>query len=42
MYIPKNRIKENLYTPGNEYVIKSTKENYIGYYHSLYTGKFFK
>lgn len=41
MYIPKNRIKENLYTPGNEYVIKSTKENYIGYYHSLYTGKFF-
>ena len=41
MYIPKNRIKENLYTPGNEYWIKTTGENYIGFYHSLFNGKFF-
>ena len=41
MYIPKNRIKTNLYTPGNEFVIISTEENYSGYYHSLYTGEFF-
>ena len=39
MYIPKNRIKPNLYTRGNEYVIKETGENYVGYYHQLYTGK---
>tara|TARA_R110001632_G_scaffold48839_4_gene122800 strand:+ start:3400 stop:4215 length:816 start_codon:yes stop_codon:yes gene_type:complete len=41
MYIPKNRIKTNLYTPGNEFVIQTTEENYSGYYHSLYTGEFF-
>ena len=41
MYIPKNRIKENLYTPGNEFVFLSTKENYVGFYHSLYNGKFY-
>lgn len=41
MYVPKNRIKTNLYTSGGEYVIKSTLENYIGPYHSLYDGTFF-
>ena len=41
MYIPKNRIKNNLYTPGNEFVISTTEKNYSGYYHSLYTGKFY-
>ena len=41
MYIPKNRIKPNLYTPGNEFLIKSSGESYRGYYHSLYTGKFY-
>ena len=41
MYIPKNRIKTNLYTPGNEFLIKLTGEDYMGYYHSLYTGKFY-
>lgn len=41
MYIPKNRIKTNLYTPGNEFILKSDKSNYIGDYYSLYTGKFF-
>tara|TARA_Y100000356_G_scaffold130161_1_gene132100 strand:+ start:4914 stop:5729 length:816 start_codon:yes stop_codon:yes gene_type:complete len=41
MYIPKNRIKENLYTPGDEYMIKSNRENYTGFYHSLYTGRFY-
>ena len=41
MYIPKNRIRENLYTPGNEYVIKATGENYSGFYHSLWNGRFY-
>tara|TARA_R110001606_G_scaffold347901_1_gene497326 strand:+ start:147 stop:815 length:669 start_codon:yes stop_codon:yes gene_type:complete len=41
MYIPKNRIKTNLYTSGNEFIVKADKTNYIGYYHSLWTGKFF-
>ena len=41
MYIPKNRIKTNLYTPGNEFLIKLTGEDYMGYYHSLYTGEFY-
>ena len=41
MYIPKNRIKTSLYTPGGEFMIRTTEENYSGYYHSLYTGEFF-
>ena len=41
MYIPKNRIKTNLFTPGDEYMVKETKEMYTGYYHSLWTGKFY-
>ena len=41
MYIPKSRIKTNLYTPGNEFVISSDGTNYVGHYHSLWTGKFF-
>ena len=41
MYIPKNRIKTNLYTRGDEYVIKSNGENYIGFYYSLFNGTFF-
>jgi hypothetical protein len=41
MYIPKNRIKSNLYTGGGEWVIKSSNENYIGFFHSLFTGKSF-
>ncbi len=39
MYIPKNRIKTNLYTSGGEYMIKKTNKEYIGFYHTLYTGK---
>ena len=41
MYIPKNRIKTNLYTPGNEFSVKTTAKNYSGYYHKLYTGEIF-
>jgi hypothetical protein len=40
-YIPKNKIQTNLYTSGGEYIIASIQENYIGYYHKLYNGKFF-
>ena len=41
MYIPKNKIKTNQYTRGQEYVYLSNKEDYVGYYHKLYNGKFF-
>jgi len=40
-YIPKNRIKENLYTRGDEFILVGTREFYTGFYHSLYTGEFF-
>ena len=40
-YIPKNRIKENLYTSGDEFILSTTREFYKGFYHSLYTGDFF-
>ena len=38
MYIPKNRIKTNLYTRGDEYKNIRTGEEYIGYYWSMYNG----
>ena len=41
VYIPKNRIKTNLYTSGGEFQILKTSEEYVGYYHSLYNGTFF-
>ena len=41
MYIPKNKILPNLYTNGNEFQIKASSQNYIGYYHRLYNGKLF-
>jgi hypothetical protein len=40
-YIPKNKIKSNLYTQGKEFIYASTQELYTGYYHELYNGKFF-
>jgi hypothetical protein len=40
-YIPKNKIQTDLYTSGGEYIILSSGQNYIGYYHKLYNGKFF-
>ena len=41
MYIPKNRIKTNSYTRGNEYKKLSDGEEYIGYYWSMYDGTFY-
>jgi len=39
-YIPKNRILSNLYTDGSEFVyVSNPSQEYIGYYHKLYTGK---
>ncbi len=40
-YYPKSQIKTNLYTNGGEYVYKSTRENYQGYYYSVSKGKFY-
>lgn len=40
-YIPKNKIQTNLYTPGGEYTLVSSGQNYVGYYHKLYNGKYF-
>ena len=43
-YFPPNRIKTNLYTQGDEYIIESTGKKYTGYYWKtssgqIYTGK---
>lgn len=40
-YIPKNRVQTNLYTNGNEYILASTLENYVGFYHKLFNGNVF-
>jgi len=40
-YYPKNKIKINLYTSGEEFVIFNTNDNYTGYYYKLYNGKYF-
>ena len=41
MYVPKNKIKTNLYTRNNEFQYLSSGKEYTGYYHKLYTGKFY-
>ena len=41
MYIPKNKIVTNLYTPGEEYKNMTTGVPYTGYYWTMYTGKIF-
>ena len=40
-YFPKYYIKTNLYTVGSEFVIKSTGENYVGYYWSTGNNRFY-
>lgn len=40
-YYPKSQIKENLFTNGDEYAIKSSGKNYRGYYWSNSSGKYF-
>jgi hypothetical protein len=40
-YIPQNKIKTNLYTPGGEFTYLNSNQIYIGYYHKLYNGKNF-
>lgn len=37
-YYPKSQIKTNLFTNGNEYIIKSTLEGYKGYYYETSNG----
>ena len=41
MYYPKSQITTDLYTNGNELVVKSNSLNYIGYYYKLSTGEMF-
>jgi len=41
MYYPKSQIITNLYTNGQEYALKSTNQNYIGFYWKTSDGKFF-
>jgi hypothetical protein len=41
MRIPKNQIKENQYTTGNEFVEKESFKPYKGYYYILSGNKFF-
>tara|TARA_Y100000592_G_scaffold51428_1_gene81282 strand:- start:83 stop:895 length:813 start_codon:yes stop_codon:yes gene_type:complete len=40
-YVPKNRIRTNLYTSGDKFEVKADGTNYVGFYHSLWNGKFF-
>ena len=40
-YFPKNRIIPDQYTNGGEFIIKVTKQPYIGFYYILYNGTFF-
>lgn len=40
-YVPLNRIKTNLYTTGQEFVLAETGQEYTGFYHSYYDGRFF-
>lgn len=40
-YIPKNRILTNLYTDGSEFVYVDSNKPYQGFYHKLYTNRFF-
>ena len=39
MYYPKSQIKSNLYTSGNEYIVKSSGEPYSGFYYKTSIGK---
>jgi hypothetical protein len=39
MFYPKSQIKTNLYTNGEEYILSTTGEAYIGYYFATSTGK---
>jgi hypothetical protein len=39
MYFPQSQIKTNLYTNGEEYILSTTGEAYIGYYFATSTGK---
>ena len=41
MYFPKSQITSNLYTNGNEFVLSTTQEIYIGFYFKTSTGKIF-
>ena len=38
-YYPKSQIKTGLYTNGKEYVLSTTKEEYVGEYYELSNGK---
>ena len=41
MYYPKSQIQTNLYTNGQEYVIKNTTEYYVGFYYKLSNGRLY-
>jgi hypothetical protein len=41
MYIPKSRIKTNLYTPGREFILVNDNTDYVGFYHKTYNNNFF-
>ena len=40
-YFPPSQYTPNLYTKGNEFVIKKTNENYVGYYFKTISGLYF-
>ena len=42
MYFPKNKIKTGLYTNGGEFVYADNNSPFLGYYYSLYNGKYYE
>jgi hypothetical protein len=38
MYFPLSQITPNLYTNGGEYVLSTTREEYVGYYYQVFNG----
>jgi len=41
MYLPKSKYRGNLHTPGDQFVIKSTRKEYTGSYFKTYNGRYF-
>jgi len=41
MYYPQSKVITNLYTNGNEFILKDSNSLYVGFYHKLYDGSFF-
>jgi hypothetical protein len=41
VYVPKNKVKTNLYSDGSRFYRKSNNQSYVGPYHQLYDGTYY-